>query len=53
MVAAPHLKHDYHFICNAKPEAIEHRPARGHSKLLAFFRWLLWGDDAESQRVEL
>ncbi|KAK4799869.1 hypothetical protein SAY86_025234 [Trapa natans] len=53
MVATPHLKHDYNVICNSKPEAIEHWSVRGYSKLSAFFRWLLWGDDTNPGRDEL
>ncbi|OWM69923.1 hypothetical protein CDL15_Pgr025772 [Punica granatum] len=52
-IAAPHLKHDYHVICNVKPEAVEHRPVSGYAKLSAFFRWLIWGDDTKSDKVEL
>lgn len=52
-IAVPHLKHDYHAICNLKPNSVEHRPVRGYSKLSAFFHWLLWGDDSKSGRVEL
>ncbi|KAK4789533.1 hypothetical protein SAY86_016837 [Trapa natans] len=42
IVAVPHLKHDYHVICNAKPEAVDHTPVSGRGKLAAFLRWLLW-----------
>lgn len=36
-IVAPHLKHDYNSVCNAKLEEKEVKPA---SKLSQLFRWL-------------
>lgn len=35
-IVAPHLKHDYNSVCNAKLEEKEEKP----SKLSQLFRWL-------------
>ncbi|KAI4306490.1 hypothetical protein L6164_029764 [Bauhinia variegata] len=37
-IVAPHQKHDYDTVCNAKPEQMEQKPMG--SKLLLMFQWL-------------
>lgn len=52
-IVAPHLKYDYHTLCNVKTEQAVHKPKT--SKLSLLLRWLFprWNDDTQSHKVEL